>query len=1039
MSILRKYGWLAAAWIALVLPAITPFLQPDFTFSEDGPLHLWRVSELDRALGQGIIYPRWAPDLYFGYGSPVFIFYPPLSYYFAELVHLLGLDIESAVKATFSVCLIAGVVGAFLLGRSLFASQDNRSRLSELAGLVTAAAYVYAPYFLIDIHIRGAVAEALAMAVLPFCFWSLRRLMLAPTLSKVLLTGLFFAILLLSHNMTAVFSAPVLAGFVLLHLLLRHTPRERLTAAVAVAGAGAIALLLTAFYLLPNSLELAFVRMGQPALRSRELLRLVLDQMQPASRVIQPQWTYDYPEDAFPLGLASVTLAVAGLLLGWFLLRRRAKIEFGFWVGVTLIAGVGLTDWSRGVWLALPPLQLLQFPWRLTIFVTLGLALTTGLLIVIAARIGTRVTGVFALALVANCVWVGVAELHIQPWYVPLPSIASPAVLARYETNTRGAGMSLLNEFLPVTVKRIPFPDATSPITASDQGDQAAIPDVRLVSVSPNEWRMTVDTPLPASVPVRAFYYPDWSATIDGRASSLRASASAGLLTVDIPAGQHAIHLVQGSLPARDFGMMLTGLGIVFAMLGLVLARRRGENEWPLPAAALFALILVFGLPQTRALSAAPAPAITSTHVDVNESLRLIGFSLDPPSDSFLQLHLFWHVKRAVGRELPIRIQLKNPRGEVWAQRSQLSRFGTGGMRYWVAGEIVEDLYQLPIPGDLPNRSLTLAVASGDDPFVPVGAVNPSQVPSRTGSLPIEHRVDAKIADSITLAGFSARKLSPARPSDTLDVTLYWRAERDILEDFTVLFQLLDQDGLVVAQRDSMPNNGFSPTMLWQPGYLVADRRPLKLPAVLSPGLYRLVAGLYRFKTLERLPVSTGEGALADDLITLTTIKVPPTEPFAPAHPLQADFGSAIRLSGFTLKASDKGIGTLTVASTGSPARWTAPARGRLELTLGWTAQRAPDADYTVSVQLIDANGQMVRQQDNPPVKGHYPTRLWEPGEHITDPYALSLVGLPAGQYTLLTGLYSPTSGLRLTALDSKGEPLPDNVARIGEIQLTWP
>lgn len=40
----------------------------------------WAIQFID-ALKEGIIYPRWIPLNFWRYGSPTFIFYPPLSYY----------------------------------------------------------------------------------------------------------------------------------------------------------------------------------------------------------------------------------------------------------------------------------------------------------------------------------------------------------------------------------------------------------------------------------------------------------------------------------------------------------------------------------------------------------------------------------------------------------------------------------------------------------------------------------------------------------------------------------------------------------------------------------------------------------------------------------------------------------------------------------------------------------------------------------------------------------------------------------------------
>jgi hypothetical protein len=73
----------------------------------------------------------------------------------------------------------------------------------------------------------------------------------------------------------------------------------------------------------------------------------------------------------------------------------------------------------------------------------------------------------------------------------------------------------------------------------------------------------------------------------------------------------------------------------------------------------------------------------------------------------------------------------------------------------------------------------------------------------------------------------------------------------------------------LVAQHDSPPNGGYTPTSIWLPGKEVVDRHGLVLPSDLPPGDYRLIAGLYNPTTGERLPVDQG-----DDFVELGAIAV---------------------------------------------------------------------------------------------------------------------------------------------------------------------
>lgn len=86
-----------------------------------------------------------------------------------------------------------------------------------------------------------------------------------------------------------------------------------------------------------------------------------------------------------------------------------------------------------------------------------------------------------------------------------------------------------------------------------------------------------------------------------------------------------------------------------------------------------------------------------------------------------------------------------------------------------------------------------------------------------------------------------------------------------------------------------------------------------------------------------------------------------------------------------------------------------------LQLQLVWQAERRPDADYTVFVQLLDSRDQVVAQRDAPPVSGDRPTGGWQPGEQVVDNHGLLVLPATApGDYRLIAGLYEPVSGRRL-------------------------
>ena len=85
----------------------------------------------------------------------------------------------------------------------------------------------------------------------------------------------------------------------------------------------------------------------------------------------------------------------------------------------------------------------------------------------------------------------------------------------------------------------------------------------------------------------------------------------------------------------------------------------------------------------------------------------------------------------------------------------------------------------------------------------------------------------------------------PARPGETVLVTLYWTALRQPPANFRVSLRLADPSGAQVYQRDAEPAEGYVPTSRWAAGQQVVDRRGLVLPSPASPGAYAVSLVVY--------------------------------------------------------------------------------------------------------------------------------------------------------------------------------------------------
>lgn len=135
-------------------------------------------------------------------------------------------------------------------------------------------------------------------------------------------------------------------------------------------------------------------------------------------------------------------------------------------------------------------------------------------------------------------------------------------------------------------------------------------------------------------------------------------------------------------------------------------------------------------------------------------------------------------------------------------------------------------------------------------------------------------RLELRLGDRLRLLGHSPAGPLKIHASDVLTFSLFWEAEQAVEEDYTVFVQLLDEGGRLRAQVDRSPVGGFRPTHTWQPDQLIRDNYGLALPPDLPPGRYQLITGLYLPSSMDRLAVSTADGAPVDDHAHLAWVTV---------------------------------------------------------------------------------------------------------------------------------------------------------------------
>ena len=304
----------------------------------------------------------------------------------------------------------------------------------------------------------------------------------------------------------------------------------------------------------------------------------------------------------------------------------------------------------------------------------------------------------------------------------------------------------------------------------------------------------------------------------------------------------------------------------------------------------------------------------------------------------------------------------------------------------------------------------------------------------------ISHRLEANFANQVKLLGYELAA-NRVEPGGGLPVTLYWQGLDWMGQSYTIFAKLLAADQTVHGGRDRLPQEGYR-TIYWAPAEIVTDSFGVPVEADAPAGVYYLNLGLYYEVAGQALSLPLVENGQPIDAssVTLGPIKVgrtPPEFVQTEANPqvaLDQPFGNAphLTLLGFDIqsptKSSDPNPPTLQSSNPPTLRSSNLPIfqSSTLSITLYWRSESPLPLDYTTFLHLSNSAGDLVAQRDQPPLKGAYPTSLWDPGEIIADQIDVPLPAeLSPGRYELRVGLYDPHSDQRLPIPDQADNSLP--------------
>lgn len=347
----------------------------------------------------------------------------------------------------------------------------------------------------------------------------------------------------------------------------------------------------------------------------------------------------------------------------------------------------------------------------------------------------------------------------------------------------------------------------------------------------------------------------------------------------------------------------------------------------------------------------------------------------------------------------------------AWTRWNRMT-FATGGRLLFPAASAVALILALGWEGW--GRTVTriwAAVLPVTSLGVLVFGLIPLTVPPPTGP---DSDVDANASsltfgERVTLRAYRAEivkprlaciLVDPAYCGPALDLDLSWEATNPPQENWTMVVQLVSPvpgETELRLNYNHWPGRGLLPTSSWPADEVIRD--PYLIPLPKYSGVTRAWSVRVAFvdpQSGTRLPVRAGGNPLGD-AAHLTQVRVPDGNPPHPTGMLKdaslAKFEEGVRLLYAEVTPLEAGI-------------W--------QVDLFWESLAPVHDDYVIFVHAYDDEGALLGTGDGPPLRGGFPTHLWEPGDRIATSHTL----MPdSGPPTLLAvGLYEPISGHRLQA-----------------------
>lgn len=548
----------------LLIPTFFFFLRPNLYWNMHDDMQIIRQLEMEKCLLDGQIPCRWTPDLGFGYGYPLFNFYPPLPYFIGQIFRTIGFSFVTAVKLTAVTQIISSAFAMYLLGSVLFGSAG---------GAIAAIFYAYAPYRAVNIFVRGAMNEAWASVFFPLIFYFSYKLITSKKFDWKIFIFLSLSIsgLLLSHNPMALTFMPFVGSWCLYWLIYQ---KNKLIIVKNLFLSALLGLGVTAFYTIPVLIDTKYVQIESMFVNYYHYSVHFVSFYQ----LFFSNFWGDGPSvwgtnDGMPFMIGYIHWIIPLLLILYsiFLLFKKQNQNSA---KITLLLGLMgffaalMTHQKSGLlWQYITPVQKIQFPWRFLSHSSFLLAITAG-----------------SMAIFIKNKWINgtiIILLIVLNW-----SHFTPITFGPIQDQQKLTGKAWENQITSGIYDYLPKTASTAPKSAPKPIIDEINIDSKNYQVSGlkngTDWTFfNINLDQDANITLSRLAYPGFVLTDFGQKINYDIEPSLGRFQISLKAGNHQIYLKLKNTLDKTISNIISLLSISFILLVFTKQYGRTTNIKP--------------------------------------------------------------------------------------------------------------------------------------------------------------------------------------------------------------------------------------------------------------------------------------------------------------------------------------------------------------------------------------------------------------------------------------------------------------------------